>query len=206
MKQVAPVRNWPLTPAVTAILVIDLQRSQALPERRAAAPELAAALQGRLLPAVARLVAGARAAGCEILYTVTEALTLDGRERGLDHKLAGTLVPNGSPLAETLPETGRQEDDLLLRRTSSGVFTATNLDYLLRNLGVRNLVVAGLATDQAVDMAVRDGADLGYYLVCAADACAAGTEAQHAQSLRAFGGYCRVQTVEEILADIAAAA
>jgi nicotinamidase-related amidase len=196
MKHVEPVRNWPLTPSATAILVVDVQRSEVQPELLATQQAYARSLERRMLPALARLVASARASGCEVVYTVTEALTRDGRERGLDHRLADILVPRGSPLAETLPEAGRREDDLLLRKTSAAVFAATNLDYLLRNLGIRHVV----------DSAVRDGADLGYYMVCAADACVARTETLHAQALAAFGGYCRVQQVDEILSDLGAAA
>jgi nicotinamidase-related amidase len=70
------------------------------------------------------------------------------------------------------------------------VFNSTNLDYLLRNLGVHFLVVAGIVTDQCVDMAVRDGADRGYLVTCVADACATYTAARHAAALAAFGGYC----------------
>ena len=206
MKYVEPVRNWPLRPAETAILVVDVQKSEATPELLAKEPAYARQLEQRMLPALKTLVTGARAAGCEIVYTVIEALTRDGRDRGLDHKLSDILVPKGSPLAETLPEAGRQEDDVLLPKTSSGVFNSTNLDYVLRNLGIRNVVVAGILTDQCVDMAVRDGADLGYYMVCAHDACATKSDARHEQALKAFGGYCRVQSVEEILGDIAAAA
>ena len=55
----------------------------------------------------------------------------------------------------------------MLPKTSSGVFNSTNIDYVLRNLGIRYLIVAGVVTDQCVDMAVRDAADRGY-LVCVA--------------------------------------
>jgi nicotinamidase-related amidase len=64
------------------------------------------------------------------------------------------------------------------------------------------VVVSGFVTDQCVDMAIRDGADRGYYMVCAADACAAYTEERHQTALRAFGGYCRTQTVDELLVDV----
>ncbi len=206
MKYVEPVRNWPLRPAETAVLVVDVQASEATPEVLDQAPEYARALRQRMLPALSRLVDGARGQGCEIVYTVIEALTRDGRDRGLDHKLSDILVPKGSPLADTLPEARRQADDILLPKTSSGVFNSTNLAYVLRNLGVRNLVVTGILTDQCVDMAVRDGADLGFYMVCAGDACASKTDARHEQALQAFKGYCRLQSVDEVLADIAAAA
>lgn len=94
----------------------------------------------------------------------------------------------------------------MLRKTASGVFKASNLDYLLRNMDIRNVVVAGILTDQCVDMAVRDGADLGYYMICAHDACATIIHARHEQGLAAFKGYCRLQSVDESLADIAASA
>ena len=96
------------------------------------------------------------------------------------------------------------DDEIVLPKTSSGVFNSTNLDYVLRNLGMDNVVVSGFLTDQCVDMAIRDGADRGYYMVCAEDACAAYSEERHATALRAFGGYCRVQAVDEVLADIVA--
>lgn len=203
MKHVAPVRDWPLDPAATAILVVDVQASEVTPETLEKYPDYGPILRERALPALARLVDGARAAGCEIVHTVIEALTADGRDRSLDHKLSDILVPKGSPLAATLPEARRAEDDIVLPKTSSGVFNSTNCAYVLRNLGIRNVVVAGLLTDQCVDMAVRDGADLGFYMVCASDACASRTEARHRTALSAFGGYCRVQTVDEILADLA---
>ena len=151
------------------------------------------------LPALVRLVGEARARGAEIVYTVIESLTRDGRDRSLDHKLSGIHVPPGSPLAAVMPGIEPLDDDIVLRKTSSGVFNSTSLHYVLRNLGIENLIVAGFLTDQCVDMAVRDGADLGYYMVCAHDACATHTEQRHETALAAFGGYCRVQSVDEVL-------
>ncbi len=51
--------------------------------------------------------------------------------------------------------------------------------------------------------AVRDAADKGYYVVCAEDACATHSADRHARALEAFGGYCRVQTVDEVIASFA---
>ncbi len=205
MKHIDAERNWPLHPDRTAILVVDVQGSEVQPELQAREPYYAQSMKEEMLPALTRLVDGARAAGCEIVYTVMEALTRDGRDRSLDYKLSGMLIPKGSPLAEVLPEARREEDDILLPKTSSGVFNSTTLAYVLRNMGITNVVVAGLMTDQCIDMAVRDGADLGFYIVCAEDACTTRSRERHDQALKAFGGYCRVQSVSEILDDIAQA-
>ena len=53
-------------------------------------------------------------------------------------------------------------DDIVLPKTSSNVFTSTNVDYILRSLGVKQLILAGCLTDQCVESAVRDACDLHY--------------------------------------------
>jgi nicotinamidase-related amidase len=45
------------------------------------------------------------------------------------------------------------ENEIVLPKTSSGVFNSTNIDYVLRNLETRHLIIAGIVTDQCVDMA-----------------------------------------------------
>lgn len=195
-------RDRKLQAARTAVLVVDAQNAELEPEILETHPEFADALVQRALPAMKRLVEGARGRGVEIIYTVIEALTKDGRERSLDHKLSSILVPRGSRLAKVIDDVAPAEDEIVLPKTSSGVFNSTNIDYVLRNLGIENVIVAGFVTDQCVDMAIRDGADRGYYMVCAADACAAYTEERHRTALRAFGGYCRVQDVDAVLEDL----
>ena len=196
-------RDRRLDPKRTAVLLVDVQMSEIAPGTRDRRPAYWRAIHERALPAQRRLIAAARGRGSEIVYTVIEALTKDGRDRSLDHKLSGILVPKGSPLARVIPEVAPAPDDIVLPKTSSGVFNSTTIDYVLRNLGIDNLIVCGFLTDQCVDMAVRDAADKGYYVVCAEDACATHSTERHARALEAFGGYCRVQTVDEVIASFA---
>jgi len=198
-------RDRTLDPHRTAVLVVDAQRLEVEGEIRERVPFFVREVETRAVPAIRRLIDAARPRGVEIVYTVIESLTRDGRDRSLDHKLSGIHVPRGSPLGEVLPEIAPGEDDILLPKTSSGVFNSTNLNYLLRNLGIENVIVVGFLTDQCVDMAVRDGADWGYYMVCASDGCATHTQERHDTALAAFGGYCRIQTVDEVIATFAPA-
>lgn len=195
-------RDRKLVAARTAILVVDAQNAELVPEVLRQFPDFDRALHERALPAMKKLVDEARAKGVEIIYTVIEALTRDGRDRSLDHKMSNILVPRGSDLAKVIDIVAPHEDDIILPKTSSGVFNSTNIDYVLRNLGIDNLIVVGFLTDQCVDMAVRDAADRSFYVVCASDACASYTDERHTTALRTFGGYCRLQTVDEVLADI----
>src|SRR3546814_4058774 len=94
------------------------------------------------------------------------------------------------PLAQPVAALAPRADEILLPKTSSGVFNSTAIDYVLHNLGITHLVIAGIMTDQCVDMAVRDGADRGYMVTCVGDACGARTDARHRQALGAFAGYC----------------
>ena len=195
-------RDRKLAAAKTAVLIVDAQNAEVTDEIRKKQPEFYGEATQHAVPAMKRLIDGARGQGAEIVYTVIESLTKDGRDRSLDHKLSNIHVPRGSPLARVIDEVAPHEDDIVLPKTSSGVFNSTNVDYVLRNLGVENVIVAGFVTDQCVDMAIRDGADRGYYMVCAEDACAAYSTERHKGALRAFGGYCRVQSVDEILGDL----
>ncbi len=192
-------RDKQLDPSVTAILIIDMQRGELTEKQRIEHPEYWQVMHGRTLPAAKKLIDEGRKAGCEIIYTVIESLTKDGRDRSLDHKLSNIHFARGSEEAKMIPTVTPAGDDIVLPKTSSGVFNSTNIDYVLRNLSIENVVVAGILTDQCVDMAVRDGADRGYYMVCAQDACATYTAERHETALKAFGGYCRVQKVDEIL-------
>ena len=195
-------RDKKLDPARTAVLVVDAQNAEISPEVQQGHPYFYQTVKENALPAMRRLLEGARAAGVEVVYTVIESLTLDGRDRSLDHKLSNMHIPKGSPLAQVIDEVAPVGDEIVVPKTSSGVFNSTNMDYLLRNLGAENVIVTGFLTDQCVDMAVRDGADRGYYMICATDACASYSVERHETALRAFGGYCRLQSVDEILADL----
>ena len=77
-------------------------------------------------------------------------------------RFVGIDVPKGSCDAKVPDIVAPLADEIVIPKTSSSVFISTNIDYLLRNLRIRSLVIAGFLTDQCVDSAVRDACDLGY--------------------------------------------
>jgi ureidoacrylate peracid hydrolase len=149
-----------------------------------------------------RLQAACRHARIEVMYTVIEALTRDGRDLSLDYKISGLFVPRGSWDAKVLDAIAPAEDEIVLPKTSSSVFISTNIDYVLRNLGVKSLIVAGVLTDQCIDSTVRDACDLGYLVTVPTDACATLSKERHDWSLRNNRGYCRQVTTNALIAEI----
>jgi ureidoacrylate peracid hydrolase len=208
-----PSRDVEIDPAQAALLFIDIQNYTCGPdggeyaamdpaERDGKYGWFFRTLQQTAIPNMQRLQAACRSGGIEVLYTVIESLTQDGRDRSLDYKISGLDVPRGSWDAKVIDAIAPGPDEIVLPKTSSSVFISTNIDYVLRNLGVRYLMVAGGLTDQCVDSAVRDACDLGYLVTTVTDACATLTQERHDWSLRNNRGYCRQRTTAEVVAEI----
>ena len=192
-------RDRPIVRGRAALLVIDVQNGTLSAKDKSERPAFYDAATARVVPNIGRLLAAFRAARLEVIYTAIEALTADKRDLSLDYKLSNMGFAKGSHDAQVLAEIAPGHDEIVLAKTSSSVFISTNLDYLLRNIGIEDVFVTGFLTDQCIDHAVKDGADLGYYVTCVHDACAAETEARHAAGLECFKGYCRMISTAEVL-------
>ena len=207
-------REVPIDLAHAALLFVDVQNYSCRPdggeyaglseaEREARYGFFLRTLRDTAVPNMRTLQATCRRARIEVMYTVIEALTKDGRDQSLDYKISRLFVPRGSWDALVLGAIAPAADEIVLPKTSSSVFISTNIDYVLRNLGVRSLIIAGVLTDQCVDSAVRDACDLGYLVTVPTDACATLTAERHDWSLRNNRGYCRQVTTEALLREIA---
>ena len=206
-------REIEIEPAHTALLFVDVQNYNCTWDGSEYANVSAAdkeklygyffrTLKERALPNMVRLQQACRRGGIEVTYTVVESLTADGRDRSLDYKITGFHVPKGSPDARMVDELAPTSDEILFPKTSSSVFISTNIDYVLRNLGTRYLIIAGCLTDQCVDSAVRDACDLGYLVTVPTDACVSQSAGGHDWSLRNNRGYCRQRTTQQVVEEI----
>jgi nicotinamidase-related amidase len=192
-------RDRPIRRGRAALLIIDVQNGTFGPAQTKAKPKFHAAASTRVIPNISRLLDAFRGARLEVIYTVIENLTEDGRDRSLDYKLSGFNFAKGSWEARVVELIAPQGDEIVLPKTSSSLFNSTNFDYLLRNIGIEDVFVTGFLTDQCIDHTVRDGADRGYYMTCVHDACTAETAERHAAALEGFKGYCRLLATDEVL-------
>jgi ureidoacrylate peracid hydrolase len=206
-------REIEIEPSRTALLFVDVQNYSCTPEGGEYAHLPAAereqkygyffrTLRVSALPNMVRLREACRRARIEVIYTVIESLTADGRDRSLDYKITGFNVPKGSHDARVVAELAPAADEMVFAKTSSSVFISTHIDYVLRNLETRYLIIAGCLTDQCVDSAVRDACDLGYLVTVPTDACVTLTAERHDWSLRNNCGYCRQRTTEQLIEEV----
>jgi biuret amidohydrolase len=145
---------------------------------QAALPQLAEIAQRVAIPNVARLAAGARAAGVAVVHCVAMRRP-DGQ--GSNHnarlfmgmlKTAVPLTP-GTPAVEVVPEIGVAPSDVVLSRLHGlGPMGGTDLDAVLRNLGVTTIVGVGVSVNVAILNFAMDAVNAGYQFVIPRDAVA----------------------------------
>jgi nicotinamidase-related amidase len=153
------------------------------------------------VPNLQRLQLACRTAGVEVIQAKIASLTHDGRDRSLQHVRMGLHFPPGTREADILDELAPLPDEIVLSKTCSSVFNGTNIEYILRNLGIHNLIVGGVSTGSCVEMAVRDAADRGFTVILAEDATASwSAEMQAAAVLAMSERAAKVKTTEQVLA------
>jgi nicotinamidase-related amidase len=139
-------RIRPFDAGRTCLLLVDTQNYTWNPQIARQLPYFDSQVREVVVPNLRRLIDAFRTAGAEVMYTVIENLTKDGRDRSLDYKICDYFVGRGSWEAKVLDALAPEDDEIVLPKTSSGVFNSTNIEYLLRNIGIDTLVVTGFLT------------------------------------------------------------
>jgi nicotinamidase-related amidase len=212
---VLPSPPLDLSPDQTALLVVDMQYFDAHPEwgegRTAIEMGVAHCFADYfeqiddVMPRIQQLLGLFRSKEMEVIHVRVAEWTTDSRDVGWKQLVRGLIVPSDSKEAELLEEVAPVGDEIVVSKSSSGVFPVTNIDRLLRNLGITTLIFTGTATGGCVESAVRDAVDLGYDVVVAADACADSTTDSHRLSLgRMAGGLTRILTTGELVERVSA--
>ena len=119
-----------------------------------------------IVPKTAELLAGARKAGVPVIFCN------DAHIKGIDHelKLWGDHAIAGTKGAEVIPELGLCGKDYVVEKRRYSGFFHTDLDLLLKELGVETVVVTGLHAHMCVRHTAADAYQLGYNVIAAIDA------------------------------------
>ena len=132
-----------------------------------------------IVPATAKLLNAAREKGVPVIFCNDAHIKDIDRELALwgDHAIAGT------PGAEVIPELGLSERDYVVPKRRYSGFFQTDLDILLRELGVKTLVMTGLHTHMCVRHTSADAYSLGYDVVVAKESTDSFTEEDYISGL-----------------------
>ena len=176
-----------VAPAHTALVTQECQNGVLGDE--AIFPALAAEARRRgMVAAAARVVAAARAAGVPVLHCCATRRA-DGRGANRNARLfraaakAPVTLEPGSHAAAVVPEIGVGPDDLVLTRLHGlGPMAGTDLDPLLRNLGVSTIVAVGVSVNVGMTNLVMDAVNAGYDVVVPREA-VAGVPAEYADAI-----------------------
>jgi nicotinamidase-related amidase len=190
----------------TALLVIDIQntylRTPDDPEERRRWEPFLTRMNSLVIPATAQLIARFRRERMEVLFARIACLKRDGRDRSLSQKKPGwndLLLPRDDEDSQIVPGLAPQPDEIQVCKTTDSALTGTNLRLILHNLGIRNVVVAGIFTDQCVSSSVRSLADESFNVIVVEDCCAAGTDELHHRELEILNMiYCQVVSSGEL--------
>ena len=199
----------------TALLVIDVQNIYLERPDRATLPKAEQTrydawtpfherMHSQVIPRTAELLKRCRAKGIECLFARIASHTLDGRERSLSQKMPGwnnLLLPKGGKPSQLVSQLAPVGDEIVVTKTTDSALTGTNLRLILHNLGIRNVICAGIFTDQCVSSTVRSLADESFNVVVVEDCCAAGSDALHHKELEIINMiYCHVMSSYELTA------
>lgn len=163
-----------LDPANTALVTQECQGGVIGPQ--AGLPALAEEARREAIPNIAMLLDAARAADVTVVHCLMQRRP-DGRGSNTNARLFaaaksfGADLTPGSTGASLLPEFGPAESDLILTRTHGvGPMTGTDLDPVLRNLGIKTIVGVGVSVNIAIPNFVMDAVNRGYHFVLPRDA------------------------------------
>ena len=164
-----------VAPERTAVVTSEIQNG--VVGERSALPQLAEVARPSVANAV-RLCLAARAAGTQVIHCLG-ARRPDAKGSNLNARLfmgvrkSPVALTPGSFEASVVAELGPEPEDLVLARLHGlNPMAGTDLDPILRNLGVTTIVVTGVSVNIAITNLVMDAVNLGYQVVLPRDAVA----------------------------------
>jgi nicotinamidase-related amidase len=146
-----------------------------------------------------------RVAGASMVIPMIQAVLTEFRRRSLPvfhilrvHRMDGSDVEivrqelfrkqpfavAGTSGAAVIQELAPSNGEYILTKTRMSAFIGTELDLMLRTLGVTNLVVCGIQTPNCIRTTVFDGIAFNYPVMLVDDATGAASEEVHRANIR----------------------
>lgn len=135
------------------------------------------------LPLMASTIAAARASSIKVIY-VTISFRPGHPEVNPSNPVFSAAAQSnafvaGSPETEVHPSIAPIEGDIIVVKKRVSAFAGSDLEVVLRGLGVQTLVLAGMSTSGAVLSTVCEAVDKDFKLVVLRDLCVDRDEEVH---------------------------
>jgi ureidoacrylate peracid hydrolase len=188
-------------PRHAAVIVVDMQKDFLLERLGGLDPTHTDAMMPRLL----RLLEAARKHGVQIIHvrvehpTWTNSAAWLGRKWKDDGPTREFCVP-GTEGAEFMDGFEPRPGEIVVTKNRYSAFINTNLDLILRSLGIKTIIATGTATNNCVEATARDGHMLDYNLIFMSDGTASYDAALHESTLvNIRNHYGKVVSVDELI-------
>eukprot|EP00557_Chaetoceros_sp_GSL56_P014059 CAMPEP_0176483216 /NCGR_PEP_ID=MMETSP0200_2-20121128/3801_1 /TAXON_ID=947934 /ORGANISM="Chaetoceros sp., Strain GSL56" /LENGTH=256 /DNA_ID=CAMNT_0017879605 /DNA_START=126 /DNA_END=896 /DNA_ORIENTATION=+ len=161
----------------TALLMIDFQRDFCSPSGYADAAFEDAGQEWveSIIPKAQQLLKWARDKNLLIIHTregyspdlsdVSESKSRKAKANNAaigKHGPLGRLLIRGEYGQDTIDELAALPEEIILDKSSFGTFCTTNLDFILRQAGIEQVILAGVTADVCVHTTLREATDRGY--------------------------------------------
>ena len=174
-----------LDPAQTAVVLIEYQ-NDFVSEGGALHGAVADVMESTgMLGNTVKAVARARAAGATIIHCPISFAPGYGEISPAPYGILAGVVQNnafvkGTWGAEIAPELTPEPGDIVVEgKRGLDAFMSTNLDFILRSRGIRNVALGGFLTNCCVESTMRTAYEKGYNVFTLTDCVAATSQEEH---------------------------
>lgn len=185
--------DWTLNRSKAALLVIDCQNFFVSEPKPEGIP---------ILPRIRMLIDCFRRAGRPVIFT-RHMHKVDGSDFGVLGEWWPENIIENTLESEIHPSLGARADDIVIRKNVYSSFVGTDLENILRKLGVTDLVISGVMTNLCCETAARDAFCRNFRVFFPADANGTSSEEMQVASLIniafGFGAVMRAREIEQVM-------
>jgi ureidoacrylate peracid hydrolase len=201
-----------LDPARTALVIIDMQTAFCAPGAPAEVP-----LVREIVPAINRLSGELRKLGCPVVWVVHANTSRGGRSdwelffnnvvgEDVRERTMEALAPGQQTIWSEL-HVSQDDHTVIKNRYSALIPGSSQLERLLRSLGIDTVLIAGTKTNVCCESTARDAMMLDFKTVMLSDCCAALSDDEHRAALETiFQQFGDVSSADDVLRKLTAPA